>query len=257
MNQKIPCTVAILTHNSATTLRRALQSVALFDEIIISDGNSTDATRSIAEEYGARILTQDASFLQSGRIRNFAGVRNQTLDAANHDWFFFLDSDEFLGQALVEEISLVVEKNIPTAYWVPRKYVYNESSIDNAVTYPTQQIRFFNRRVATRFVKEVHERINLTVTPEKLSQAMFVPVPTVSEMKAKWKHYLIIERGRLRGHSLHKRVKLSLRELAIGGLYLSRLLRIFLFSKGTHLPFAYEWARVMYQLQLVGTMFGW
>ena len=32
----VPCTVSVLTHNSGETLRRALESVKDFEEIIIS-----------------------------------------------------------------------------------------------------------------------------------------------------------------------------------------------------------------------------
>ena len=49
----------MLTYNSEKTLRRALESVKDFDDIILCDGDSTDQTHAIAAEYGARVVRQD------------------------------------------------------------------------------------------------------------------------------------------------------------------------------------------------------
>jgi glycosyltransferase involved in cell wall biosynthesis len=51
--EKIRCSVGILTYNSGKNLRRALESVKNFSNIIIADGGSTDDTLQIAAEYGA------------------------------------------------------------------------------------------------------------------------------------------------------------------------------------------------------------
>ena len=48
MPNKILCTVAVLTKNSAETLARALESAKEFAEIIVCDGGSTDRTLDIA-----------------------------------------------------------------------------------------------------------------------------------------------------------------------------------------------------------------
>ncbi|MBU6323773.1 glycosyltransferase, partial [Patescibacteria group bacterium] len=95
MHDKIPCSVEIVTRNSGATLRRALESVKDFAEVLVVDGGSTDDTLAIAHEYGAKIILQDPAFLDGeGRIADFSGVRNQGLAAAREPWFFFLDSDE-------------------------------------------------------------------------------------------------------------------------------------------------------------------
>ena len=92
--QRIPCTVGILTHNSAATLPRALESVRDFAEIIICDGGSSDETLAIAERFGARVIAQDRQFVDvEGRIVDYAGTRNQMLKGSSEQWFFFFDSD--------------------------------------------------------------------------------------------------------------------------------------------------------------------
>src|SRR3989344_1272224 len=157
---KIACTVAVLTKNSAETLARALESAKEFAEIIVCDGGSTDRTLDIARAYGARIIPQDPVFKDAeGRIKDFAGVRNQTLHVSTQDWFFYLDSDEVLTRALVSEIREIAAGK-PAAVWVDRKYEIDGEVIERAATYPTRQMRLFHKSAVTEFIKPIHERIN-------------------------------------------------------------------------------------------------
>lgn len=258
MKDKIPATVAILTHNSGRTLVHALQSAQDFSEIIVCDGHSTDDTLAIAHTFGARIILQDKQFLASdGRIQNFSGVRNQTLTAATYDWFFFLDSDEYIEPELVLEIRKKVAGK-PAAFWVPRKYVYHGTVVDCSVTYPSQQMRLFHRSIALEFIKEVHEKIVLRpgVIPDWLTHSMLIPLPdTVANMKAKWRNYLAIERARRSPLSLRQWLAATLRDIGIATRYLFRLLRITVFCPGTRLPVSYELARVWYQWALIRDSF--
>ena len=240
--EKIPCTVAILTHNSASTLLRALDSVRDFSQVIICDAMSSDETLAIADTFGAHVIQQDKRFLsEDGRIQNFAGVRNQTLRAASNDWFFFLDSDEYIDSRLAEEIR---EKTAgePGAYWVPRKYVYQDRVVDCSVAYPSQQMRLFHRAMARIFIKEVHEKIELRsgVVPGWLTQPMFVPLPdTVEKLVLKWRGYLAIERTRRVPISLRQWILPALRDTGIAVRYVLRLLFIVFFCQGTRLPVSY------------------
>jgi len=88
---KIPCSVGILTLNSGATLRRCLDSVKDFAEIVICDGNSTDDTLEIAREYGAKIVKQYDSNEPNLRCnKDKANVRQKNMEAASYDWYFFM-----------------------------------------------------------------------------------------------------------------------------------------------------------------------
>jgi glycosyltransferase involved in cell wall biosynthesis len=102
--RKIPATLTVLTKNSGKTLEKALESAKDFDDIIVCDGGSTDNTLDIARRFGANIISQDKALLENGKIFDYAGVRNQTFDAAKHNWIFWLDSDEFASYELVAAI---------------------------------------------------------------------------------------------------------------------------------------------------------
>jgi len=258
MNKKIPCTVAILTRNSATTVSRCIASVSEFAEVIICDSNSVDETLDLARSYGAQVIAQDPQFLYpDGRIQNFSGVRNQTLTAASYDWFFFLDSDEYIDEALAKEITEKTD-GAPSAYWIPRKYVYQGTVIDCSVTYPSQQMRLFHKEVVQGFIKEVHEKIELRtgVVPLWLTQPMYVPISnTASELMEKWEGYLRIEGQRRVPLSFRQWLVAIQRDVGITVLYLWRLLSILLWCRGARFPVSYELARVWYQYALVRDSF--
>lgn len=253
--ETIPCTVAILTHNSGATLARALASVAAFGDILVCDGNSVDATLSMATQAGARIIAQDSRYLdESGRILDFGGIRNQTLAEARHEWFFYLDADEYLSSELVEEIRKVAQSAPPAAYWVPRKYVLHGQVIDCASTYPNQQMRFFHRGAVGQFIKPIHERVNPKPesTIARLSSYMLVPLQeTVKEMKEKMLHYIGMEEARMRSYSVGHSLRIALHESAVGIKFFLRIIYIRLFCSGTRMPMQYERARLWYQTMLV------
>lgn len=158
---KIPASVGILTFNSGTTLRRALESVRDFNEIVICDGGSSDGTLAIAAEFGARVITQDPQFKNADNtLRDYAGVRNQLLAAASNDWFLYIDSDETISDGLREEIREAVAKpSGPMVYRVPIGIILDGRYIKHSSNYPGYQTRFFNKRSGARFVRPVHERI--------------------------------------------------------------------------------------------------
>lgn len=158
---KIQCTVGMLSFNSRETLRRALESIQDFAEIIICDGGSTDNTLDIAREFGCKIISQDKVFTrEDGTIKDFSGVRNQCLDVATHDWFFYLDSDETMSGGLKKEIQEIInDDNEVGVYSIPIKMIVNGKLIKYSSNYPGYQNRFFNRKTGSRFIKTVHERI--------------------------------------------------------------------------------------------------
>ncbi len=137
-----------------------------------------------------------------GHITDFAGVCNQCLLAANQEWFFFLDSDEYCGKDLVEAIREAISKGIAGAYFVNRRYVRDGVIITCATTYPNRQMRFFARAAVNLFIKKVHERIQLKegIASKVISGLLYVPFDdTLEAVRQKWDCYIAIEVER---HSL-------------------------------------------------------
>jgi glycosyltransferase involved in cell wall biosynthesis len=96
----VPLSVVILTLNEQENLPYALQSVSGWaQEIVVLDSGSTDATVSIAESFGARVVFH--AFEDYSKQRNYA---LRELDVRT-EWVLFLDADEWVPPALRTEIS--------------------------------------------------------------------------------------------------------------------------------------------------------
>ncbi len=185
MSRTISCSVGILTYNSSKTLKRTLESVKDFKEIIIADGGSTDETLAIAASYGCKIIDQyakgqpgDTSFHP---IDDFARERNRLLEAATEPWFFYIDSDEYISDVLRTEIRTISTTSTPQylAYEIPIAL----QSPDAMVTYQqwkqTYQIRFFSRSIEGTFQKPMHERFvfdRTTYPVGRLTGPWYVPL---------------------------------------------------------------------------------
>lgn len=79
--------VVIPTLNAAATLSATLASLRGADEVIVSDGGSSDGTRDIARRLGARVVNS-----LSGRGRQLATGAEETTG----DWLLFLHADTTL-----------------------------------------------------------------------------------------------------------------------------------------------------------------
>jgi glycosyltransferase involved in cell wall biosynthesis len=190
--EKIQATVGILTFNSGKVLRRALESVRDFDDILLCDGGSSDDTLEIARAFGARVIPQSADFKNpNGTLKNYGGVRQQLLDAARYDWFLYIDSDESIPETLHEDIRRITSKPYepgePLVYRVPIGITLEGRYIQHSTNYPGYQYRFFNKKSGAHFIKEVHERISFDtkkITIGTLSHPWYV-----YSTRDEWMHY--------------------------------------------------------------------
>lgn len=98
--------VVILTYNEEANIAQALDSVAGWaDEVHVLDSLSTDRTVEIARQYGAHI--------SENKFVDYAKQRNHALEhlPIRSEWVLFLDADEWLPDALKQEISALIATN--------------------------------------------------------------------------------------------------------------------------------------------------
>src|SRR6266550_5804452 len=109
-------TASIITLNEADNIREACESVAWADEILIVDSESTDQTRQIAADCGARVMTNPWP--------GFSKQKQFAVDAASHDWIFSLDADERISaelRASIDQIRRQDESQLAGGYRVARR----------------------------------------------------------------------------------------------------------------------------------------
>lgn len=191
MPGKIPATATVLTFNSSAQLARCLASLADFEEILVLDGGSTDATREIAAAHGARIEPQSDV---PGPIRDFTAVRERSFALARRDWIFWLDSDEWADAALVEAIRHAVAVGDPgVAYRAERFPIVAGKTIRRAYFVPDRVLRL-GHRSAVRWAggKKVHE--HLVADPgtriADLAGGVYTPWADLDAYRKKDRYYL-------------------------------------------------------------------
>ncbi|RDX35874.1 glycosyltransferase family 2 protein [Kangiella sp. HD9-110m-PIT-SAG07] len=95
--EKIPVSVFIIAQDEEKHIGRVLESCQQFAEIIVVDSGSTDATKKIAEDKGAKVVHHD--WLGYARQKQYA------MSLCQHDWVLNLDADEELTTELIEEFT--------------------------------------------------------------------------------------------------------------------------------------------------------
>jgi len=113
ISEKLPVSVCIPVRNEEANLRRCLSALNDFDEVVLVDSGSTDATLSIANDFGTVVL----QFKWDGQFpkkRNWA-LRNYTF---RNPWILFLDADEHVTEDFVNELRLVLPESSQVGYWV-------------------------------------------------------------------------------------------------------------------------------------------
>jgi glycosyltransferase involved in cell wall biosynthesis len=255
MPETLPISVQVLTFNSGATLEQALESVGGCKEILVIDGGSADTTRAIAEKFVARILPQHAQG-KTGAIQDFSEVRNIGLQQGTQPWILALDSDETVSKEMMSELLQAVKSERVCAYYIPRRYVTCDGVvIQQASTYPNERVYFFHRDAVTKWIKPVHERVEVKPGAETkhFSGGTLAPLPTIEEYKKKNLQYILLEAARTKGKGwgfwLRHIVWRSLRSRAIATI---RLANIWLVPRpGARLPLRHEALRFWYAWQLV------
>jgi glycosyltransferase involved in cell wall biosynthesis len=254
---RVPVTVGILTYTSSIQcVEAAIRSALEFDDILLCDGGSTDGTRELASSLGCRIIDQAPEFLDGdGRLINEAGVNEQILAAASHDWVFFLDHDEELTPALVDEVrETVARSRTAGAYDVPRLYTLGGTVITCASVYPRYQARLVHRAAVVGYDGIVHAPVVLRdgERTERLTEPMLVPQPPLRELLPKWRGYLRLEESK-KGHlSRSEWVEQVLRPQLRSVRWIAyRIVKVRRSCTGPRLPLRYEVSRVLYELATI------
>lgn len=146
----------IIAFNEADKIAAAVRSVAWADEVLVVDSESTDETRTIAEDNGAKVLVE--------KWRGFSKQKQFAAARAAHDWIFSLDADERVSDDLKAEILRLKnspEKDLADGYRIPRLSFYMNRPIRHGGWYPDWQTRFFNRRKGKWKEVLIHESIEM------------------------------------------------------------------------------------------------
>lgn len=140
-----------ITCNAATQLAPALQSVRFCRDIVVLDSGSTDDTRRIAEQFGARFQHQD--------WLGFGPQKQKAVAMAQFDWVLCLDADERVSPELARSIADCLTSPSHTAWRMPRSNFFIDRYLRHGEGYPDLSLRLFDRRHARWSDDAVHEQV--------------------------------------------------------------------------------------------------
>jgi glycosyltransferase involved in cell wall biosynthesis len=99
---EVHLSAVVIAQNSADVIERCLKSLQFADEIVVVDALSHDGTPEIARRLGARVI--------SNKWPGFGRQFQLAIDSARGDWVFRCDTDEWVPDALAEEIRRVIRR---------------------------------------------------------------------------------------------------------------------------------------------------
>lgn len=147
-----PISAVLITRDEERNIERCIRSVApCVSEVLVVDSGSADATVTIAERLGARVLRNP--WPGYGPQKRFA------VEHAAHDWVLSVDADEEVSPALAAEIASLDFS--ADAYQVPRAVFYLGRWIRHGIWYPGYVTRLFRRDRGSFTDDTIHESVRV------------------------------------------------------------------------------------------------
>lgn len=161
MSEDNKISVIINTYNAEQHLRKVLDSVKDFDEVVVCDMESTDHTLEIAKEYGCKIVTfPKENHTCCEPARTFA------IQSASNKWAFVVDADEIVTPELREELYQIIQQpNCAAGYYIPRQNMFMSMFVRDF--HYDYQLRFLVRE-GTEWPPYIHSLPKVPGRVEKL-----------------------------------------------------------------------------------------
>lgn len=161
-----PLSICYITLNAEKHLAKSLQqSQKLSNDIVIVDSGSQDSTEMIAQQYAARFIKQD--------WLGFSAQKQLAIDSVKNDWVLFLDADEVLTNAAINEIKQTLSQpSLAAAYSLPRQNWFRGKWIQHGSWWPDRVVRLVDRRQGNMKPVLVHESWQTTGEIAALQEAI-------------------------------------------------------------------------------------
>jgi len=158
---------AILTKNEEDNIKRCIKAVSFCDEIIVIDDNSSDDTKKVAENLGAKVYQRYLG-------NNFSKQRNYALSKTKGKWILFVDADEVVSEGLKTEIIQVVNNPLATfsGYYLKRQDVIWDKKLKYGESGNSKILRLAKVDVG-KFRRGVHEYWNIVGKTKTLNNTLF------------------------------------------------------------------------------------
>jgi glycosyltransferase involved in cell wall biosynthesis len=145
--------VVVATLNEELHVERVVHSARDLGPVYVVDGGSSDPTCELAKAAGAHVIEHEWT--------GYAEQKNWALDnlPIGTEWVLFLDADEYLTPALVDEIANAVTRDDLDGFYLPEMNVFMGRPLRHAWWYPAYQLRLFRFGKGRYEERSVHESV--------------------------------------------------------------------------------------------------
>ncbi|GEM_PF-115472 len=158
----VPLTVVVIAKNEEENIEECLASVyGWADEIIVVDDESSDRTVELAQAYADKIFRRKME--NEGKHRNWAYAQ------ARNEWVLSLDADEYVTEALRNEIAEMLPKTDVQSFSMPLKTYIGKYWVRHSGWYPAHKLRMFMKSKQKYEETGVHPRTMYKIPTAKLS----------------------------------------------------------------------------------------
>jgi glycosyltransferase involved in cell wall biosynthesis len=141
----------MIVKNEATNIKEAIQNFFnVADEVIVVDTGSSDNTRDLCVEAGARVF--DFKWKN-----NFSEARNESLKYAIYPWVTWLDADDRLPSKSIQEINFLKENSRIDCFYGFTLRNINQVNTDFVGGETIVQSRMFPNQSWLKFKNRLHE----------------------------------------------------------------------------------------------------
>lgn len=141
----------VLTKNNQQTIRKTLNSLKDFDDVVVYDNGSTDDTLKIVGEF----LNVN---LICGEFNGFGWTKNKAATFAKYNWIIIVDSDEVIDNVLLETLK-TKKFDLNTVYQLNSIAFYKDIKVKYCGWNNQKIKRVYNRTVTRYNDNDVHEDI--------------------------------------------------------------------------------------------------
>ena len=181
--QNISC--VIIVKNASTTIKKTLDSLVLFSDVVVYDNGSTDNTIEIIKDYTNVNLVQ-------GNFLGFGPTKNKASSFAKNDWVLSLDADEVLSEDIITNLKNI-DLDEQTIYSILRENCYKNVHVKycwgNDII-----VRLYNRQKTAFTNEKVHEKVidSGFKTEQILGAVKHYPYSTITDFIIKLDRYSTI-----------------------------------------------------------------
>ncbi len=180
----------IIALNEEKNITDCLGSVAFCDEKVVVDSGSTDRTRELAEQAGAKVY--------SNEFKDYASQKNFGIRKTRGEWVLLLDADERVSPELAAEIKKTLEEPKAEGYFFPRSNRIFGRWMKHGMNGDDLQLRLAKKEKAV-FEGVVHERIYLDGPSENLKNPLLhYSTDSLAVYMKKLNNYTSMEAGILK-----------------------------------------------------------